>query len=83
MLENYLKEHNIGDATDADGNWLLSAFETKRTNTVMAHADGKAESLRLVPRLIRKDGTLTVSFKVGESKLFVIKKCETANCQRS
>ena len=77
MLENYLKEHNIGDATDADGNWLLSAFETKRTNTVMAHADGKAESLRLVPRLIRKDGTLTVSFKVGESKLFVIKKLDT------
>ncbi len=76
LLEEHLKEHNVGDATDIRGYRLITAFEAKRANMVMSDAEVKAESLRLVPRLTRKDGKLTVSFKVGENKLFVIKKLD-------
>ena len=76
LLEDYLNTHNIGDSTDVYGQKLLSVFEKKRANRVIADASGKAESLQLVPRLTRKDGSLSLSFKVGENKLFVIKKLD-------
>lgn len=76
LLEDYLKKHNVGDATDMQGHRLLTSFEAKRAAGVMADAQAKEESLRLVPRLTKKDGKLSVSFKVGESKLFVIKKLD-------
>ncbi len=76
LLEEFLKSHNIGDSTDMGGQRLLDAFEEKRVVAVMADSTGRDESLRLVPRLTRKDGKLSVSFKVGENKLFVIKKLD-------
>lgn len=76
LLEDFLNTHNIGDATDEDGRVLLDSFKKKRANMVIADAAAKEESLRLVPRLAKKGGKLTVSFKVGERKLFVIKKLD-------
>lgn len=76
MLEQCLADSNIGDATDLKGQRLLSACERKRTNLIKADAAAKEESLTLVPRLTRKDDQLSLSFKVGEGKLFVIKKLD-------
>lgn len=76
LLEDFLNTHNIGDATDLMGQSLLSAYEEKRANLVMTDTAAKTESLRLVPRLTRKNGKLSLSFKVGENKLFVIKKLD-------
>ena len=76
LLEEYLQAHNIGDATDFGGHRLLTAFERRRANMVMADAEAKEESLQLVPRLTRKNGKLSLSFKIGEKKLFIIKKLD-------
>ena len=77
MLKQFLENHNIGDATDYDGQYLLSAYEKKRKNAGFTGNIERNGALRLVPRLERKDGKLSLSFKVGENRLFVIKKLDT------
>ncbi len=72
-LEEYLRNRNLGDATDARASRLMRAFAEKRANDVMSNAQEKAESVNLIPRLTLKNKELAVSFKVGEKKLFVIK----------
>lgn len=76
MLEQFLERNNIGDSTDYAGEYLLSAYERKRVNFALTDTESGKESLRLIPRLVRKDGKLSLSFKVGENKLFVIKKLD-------
>lgn len=76
MLKQFLENHNIGDATDYDGQYLLSAYEKKRKNAGFTGNVERNGALRLVPRLERKDGKLSLSFKVGENRLFVIKKLD-------
>lgn len=76
LLEDYLKEHNIGDSTDAKGQRLFSIFQEKRVNRVKTDTVARKECLQLAPRLTRKNGTLSLSFKIGYGKLFVIKKLD-------
>ncbi len=76
LLEDYLDTHSLGDATDSTGKTLMTFYNKKWAN--LAHVDTEAskESLRLVPRLTRKNGNLSVSFKIGEKKLFIVKKLD-------
>lgn len=74
-VADYLNTHNVGDATDRNGQKLFYFYRGQRANSVTAEATRK-ESLRLLPRLLNKDGELSVSFKVGENKLFVVKKLD-------
>ena len=76
IMEDYLNTHNMGDATDMKAQRLLSFYQEKRVNRIKADVAAKEGSLQLLPRLTRKDGKLSVSFKVGEKKLFVIKKLD-------
>lgn len=76
MLKQFLENHNIGDVTDYEGQYLLSAYEKKRKNVSFTENVEKNGALRLVPRLERKDGKLSLSFKIGENKMFVIKKLD-------
>lgn len=76
VLEEYLNTHNLGDATDKRGQRLINFYQEKRANRMVADVTAKKESLQLVPRLTRKDDKLSVSFKVGENKLFVVKKLD-------
>lgn len=73
LVEKELLEKQLGDATDKRAMRLMSAFSEQRANRVVSDTIGKAESLTLVPRLTLKNRDLTVSFKVGEKKLFVVK----------
>lgn len=73
LLQKELEEKNFGDATDKLGAVLMHAFSEQRVNGIVSDAFGKKESLTLLPRVCKKDGVLTVSFKVGEKKLFVVK----------
>lgn len=68
-----LERKNFGDATDKLGARLMYALSEQRANTIVSDAVGKKESLSLQPRLVKKNGELAASFKVGEKKLFVIK----------
>ncbi len=74
LLEDYLNSHNLGDATDANGRILMTLYQKKRSNLLMSDDEEREESLKFVPRLIKKDGKLSVSFKIGEKKLFIVKK---------
>ncbi len=76
QLENFLSTHNIGDATDESGGQLIDFYQWKRANHAVADTAVKKESLRLTPRLTRKSGKLSLSFKIGEKKLFVVKKLD-------
>ncbi len=84
-LEEYLNTHNIGDATDQNAQELMHFYHRKKSNSVLADASARKESLKLLPRLVKKDGGLSVSFKIGESKLFVVKKLDefTRNVKES
>lgn len=76
-LEEYLSVHNIGDATDLNAKRLMSFYQEKRANLTAADTIGKENSLKLIPRIIKKGGKLKVSFKVGEKKLYIVKNLDT------
>lgn len=76
LLEEYLNTHNLGDATDAHGKMLMASFQKKRSNLLLSEDEAKEESLKFIPRLTKKDGKLSVSFKIGEKKLFIVKKLD-------
>ncbi len=73
LVEQKVKEGNMGDATDKLAMFLMSAYTAQRTSGFLSDNTGKKESLTLVPKLIRRNHELIVSFRVGEGKLFVIK----------
>lgn len=73
LMKKELQQKNFGDATDRLAAGLMYAFSEQQINYIVADTVGKKESLTLLPRLCRKNGELTVSFKVGENKLFVVK----------
>lgn len=75
-LRDYLKSHNVGDATDRGACILMNSYRQKRTNLLVADKTAKEQSLTLKPRLVKKNSQLMVSFKIGAGKLFVIKQLD-------
>ena len=73
LLEEYLSQNRLGDATDRRGSQILHSFQIYQVNQTVSSVMGSKSSLRLLPRLTQKDGELTISFKVGQEKLFVVK----------
>ena len=73
LLEEYLKDHNIGDMTDAAGQYII---ESTLWGKFMKQTKGPADPMRLEPRLIQKDKKLYVSFKTGAGRMFVVKNLE-------
>ncbi len=73
---DYINTHNFGDATDEDGMRLMTAFQGRQAQQLIADATAKKESLKLVPRLIRKNGKLEVSFRIGSGRMFIVKKLD-------
>ncbi len=73
-VQQRLKNRNFGDATDREANNFLNLFQSRRVN--MSNTDGgKSEkNVMLKPRLIKKDGKLSVSFKIGTGKMLLIKQ---------
>ena len=73
LLEENLKDHNIGDMTDAAGQYII---ESTLWGKLMKQTKGPADPMRLEPRLIQKDKKLYVSFKTGAGRMFVVKNLE-------
>ena len=73
LLEEYLKDHNIGDMTDAAGQYII---ESTLWGKLMKQTKGPADPMRLEPRLIQKDKKLYVSFKTGAGRMFLVKNLE-------
>ena len=81
-LRDYLAENNFADATDMNGDALLGVYSKMRRkgkNTEQQEAgkaEASAQTVSLVPRLTKKGEKLSVSFKVGTGKMFVVKKLD-------
>ena len=73
LLSEYLDKNRLGDATDLWGNEIIRSFQTNRANQTISDVMGSDESVMLKPRLVNKDGKLTVSFKIGQKKMLLIK----------
>lgn len=73
---DYLKTHNPADATNYKGMSLIHAFREKWENMMMSAAQTAQGMLQLVPRLTRTEDSLSISFRVGTGKLFVVKKLD-------
>lgn len=72
-FEQYLQKHTVGDATDRRSARFLSSFVNRRAKNLVADVVGADQILVLQPRLVKKGGALELSFKVGSSRMFVIK----------
>lgn len=72
-LKKYLEKNRLGDATNRAGASLLYSFQEKHSLQIVADVHSNKESLHIIPRLRKDYDTLSVSFKVGGDKLFVIK----------
>lgn len=76
-IKDFVKQNNFADATDMNGNYLLSTYRKGQIkNTQKEQPAPYAPSVSLIPRLTQKDSQLSVSFKVGTDKLFVVKKLD-------
>lgn len=73
LLGKYLKENNPGDATDRIGSIILASYLQKRITRVVSETGDGPEQLLLEPRLQRDFHGLSVSFRVGSGKLYVLK----------
>ncbi len=73
MLAAYLEQNRLGDATDIWGSEILFLFQKDHANQTISGVMGDDESIRLVPRLVQKDGKLMVSFKIGQKKMLLVK----------
>lgn len=73
LLAEHLDRNRLGDATDLWGNEVIRSFQKNRANQTISGVMGSDESIMLKPRLVKKDGKLTVSFKIGQKKMLLVK----------
>lgn len=73
MVDDYLNQNSIGDATDRVASSLLYAVHGRHENQVISEQQTREKSLNLVPRLNETEGSLNLSFRIGEQKMFVVK----------
>ncbi len=73
LLAEYLDENRIGDATDLWGSAIIHSFRKNLTNRTISDVMGSDSSLILKPRLVKKGDRLTVSFKIGQKRMLLIK----------
>ena len=73
LVEDYTAKHSIGDATDMCAKQLLGAYSSKMESKIIAINHAEDSSITLEPRIIRRDDKLTLSFKIGTGRMFVVK----------
>ena len=75
-LELYLQNYEVTDATDAKGWYVLDAFGGEGVREDRGDGDMDGGKLQLEARVSAARQGLEVSFRVGNSKMFVIKNLE-------
>ena len=73
QIENYLEKYQVGDATDKTGSLIMNRFNGIRARQVVADVRQDEASLSLIPRMIKQEDKLSLSFKIGSGKMFVVK----------
>ena len=75
-LKHALTEKNMGDATDRRASDFLRIWQKKQGSRILAKQAAKENTLLLQPRLVKKNGGLSVSFRFGTGRLFVVKQLD-------
>lgn len=76
-IRDYVNHSNFSDATDMNGDYLLNSYRRGQLKNDQKETPAQVSpSVSLVPRLTQNDNKLSVSFKVGTSKMFVVKKLD-------
>ena len=76
LLEKYIEEYNPGDTTDARALDLIEMYQKKRRGQALAKAEAEVRDLQIEPKIERIGNGLTVSFRTGTKKLYIIKNIE-------
>ena len=72
-LDEYIQKFNPGDETSLSGVTLLSAFAGMQAIRKIDENSSRAQVISLVPRLEVKGLSLNLSFRIGISKMYVLK----------
>lgn len=72
-MKEYLYTYNIGDATSRAGMEFLQRFQKKHIGDIRSSVEMQEQQLRLEPRVILDYDELSLSFRVGHDKMFVVK----------
>ena len=76
-IRDYVNHSNFSDATDMNGDYLLNSYRRGQLKNDQKETPAQVSpSVSLIPRLTQNDNKLSVSFKVGTSKMFVVKKLD-------
>ena len=76
LVEEHLKNRNLGDATDKAGIKFIRAFQRKYAAAIVKGQNDSHGKFSIRPRLFEKDNQLQASFKIEAQKSFVIKDLE-------
>ena len=72
-LDEYIQKYNPGDETSLSGATLLSAFAGMQAIRKIDENSSRAKIIHLDPRLEVKGSSLNLSFRIGVSKMYVVK----------
>ncbi|MCC8168358.1 MAG: SNF2 helicase associated domain-containing protein, partial [Clostridiales bacterium] len=73
LLEDYIIEHNPGDATSWNAGAIIDKYRHRRANTAMARSFGERKELKIEPRMENTPAGFSISFRTGIDKLYVVK----------
>ncbi len=73
LAEREIIRRQIGDETDRTASILLNMFSKKRAQGVIAQTQQMQESIRLEPRVQLLEEGFYISFKVGTSRMYIVK----------
>ena len=73
LAEDYTSKHSLGDATNVGAKRLIDAYSRRMETKVIADNSAADSSVLLEPRVVRRDGRFTLSFKIGTGRMFVVK----------
>jgi hypothetical protein len=75
LMNEYQKNHTVGDATDLMGMAMLDMFRSMHASEEARKDSAKqvVANVDLVPRVSLERGQFRLSFKIGDGKLYVLK----------
>ncbi len=72
-LDEYIQKYNPGDETSLSGATLLSAFAGMQAIRKIDENSNRTKIIHLDPRLEVKGTALNLSFRIGTSKMYIVK----------
>lgn len=73
LTEEYLARNNIGDSTDLTAVRLLNRFRRRSADNTLLTEEHFIKKIDLEPRLEKKADCLSVAFRIGAEKKYVVK----------